>query len=264
MAIRTERRWAIALRTHDGGIHTEAHDTRSRLGANRLALVRGVVAVAEAIGIGLDAMRVWLRVTTGTNATRRDLAPTLAGIGSSVLLLFVAGPAIAVAATRWHGAGADAAEAGLRVAMLVVYLALVGRSAAVARLFGYHGAEHEVIGAFEQLGRMPSPEEARRIGPVHDRCGTTFAMLFVIVAGVLYPIVPRSPLWAGAIVRIALVPVVCALSYELMRIAARERDARWARIVIWPGRAAQRLTTREPDDGQLEVAAAALRELLSG
>src|SRR5207237_566290 len=82
----------------------------------------------------------------------------------------------------------------------------------------------------------------------HDRCGTNFATLFVLVAGFVDALVPRTPLWAGAIWRVLLVPLVAAIAYEVMRLAAREHGEVWSRVVTWPGRAAQRLTTREPTD----------------
>jgi uncharacterized protein YqhQ len=155
--------------------------------------------------------------------------------------------------------GADAAEAALRVAMLFVYLALVYRSSAARELFAYHGAEHKTIAAYEQLGMLPQVRDARRFGPVHDRCGTNFIVLFAVVSGLVYSFVSRTPLVIGAVVRIVLVPVVAALAYEAMRAAARDHTLRF---LVWPGRLAQRLTTCEPADAQLEVACAALERLL--
>ena len=93
------------------------------------------------------------------------------------------------------------------------------------------------------------------------RCGTTFIALFVIACGVVFGFVPRTPLWLGALLRIALTPVVVALAYEVMRGAASEPRALWARAISWPGRALQRITTREPGDDELDVAVAALETL---
>jgi uncharacterized protein YqhQ len=214
--------------------------------------------------MGIQAIAASVRVTTGADSGPRDVASTLGAVAFTFLVLFVAGPGVAVGATGLHGAAADFAEAAARVAMFVVYLALVSRSASAAELFRYHGAEHKVIAAYERLREVPSIDDARNESPVHNRCGTNFAMLFVIVAGFAFAPVPRAPLWAGGVLRIVLVPVVAALAYELMRLAARERDEAWARIATSPGRAAQRLTAREPTTAQLEVARAALETVLSG
>jgi len=211
--------------------------------------------------VGLHALLVSVRVTTRAEPSRGQVAATLAAIGGSALVLFVTAPSIAIGATNLHGITAAAAEAATRVAMLVVYLLLVSRSRGAAQLFRYHGAEHKTIRAFERLGRVPFLKEARDVGPIHDRCGTNFAMLFVLCAGVVYAIVPRSPLWVGALWRVVLVPLVGSLAYELMRLAAHEERELWARIVVWPGRAAQRLTTAEPGDDELDVAIAALTAL---
>ena len=101
------------------------------------------------------------------------------------------------------------------------------------------------------------------MSPVHERCGSTFLSLFVIESGIVFAFVPRVPLWWGALLRIALTPVVVALAYETMRAAAHEPRALWSRAVTFPGRALQRITTREPDDDELDVAIAALETLLA-
>lgn len=256
--MRTPQRWAVAVRRPDGAIHSEAHDVRT-LGSRGVlarALVRGPVALVDAIRIALEAISVAVRVATGVQTQRREALTPLVAVGLSILALFVAGPGFAIGAAGLHGAGGAAAEAVLRAAMLVVYLAVVSRSRTAAELFAYHGAEHKVIAAYEKLQRLPSIDDARPFSPVHDRCGTNFVTLFVIVAGFLYTPLTRAPI--GALWRVLLVPVVASLAFELMRLAAREHGEVWSRAVTWPGRAAQRLTTREPDDAELEVARAAL------
>jgi uncharacterized protein YqhQ len=264
--MRTPDRWAVAVRAPDGSIYSEAHPVRSVAASHpfaRRALVRGPVALVEAMTVALDAIRVAIRVATGADPDRRQVATTLGAAGFTFLVLFVAGPGVAVGAAHVGGVGGAAAEAAVRLAMFAVYLLLVSRSRGASQLFAYHGAEHKVIAAFERAGVLPSREQARAASPVHDRCGTNFATLIVLCAGVVYAVVPRAPLWAGALWRALLFPVVGAVAYEIMRLAAREHTQLWARVVTWPGRAAQRITTREPHDAQLEVAHAALERLLA-
>jgi uncharacterized protein YqhQ len=143
--------------------------------------------------------------------------------------------------------------------MLLVYLGALSRSSFARRLFAYHGAEHKAIAACERAGRMPSAEEARAESPIHVRCGTDFIALFVIACGVVFSFVAREPWWFATIVRVALVPVVMIFAYELMRLAARFEGSLGSRLVTWPGRALQRITTRAPSEDQLEVALAAVR-----
>lgn len=252
------------MRRADGLLHIERHSVPEATGVRRAlskTLLRGLAALADAVHVGVRGLQVAFRIGTGAELTRRQLMQVFGVLGGSVLVVFVAGPGIA-ASVLAPDAAADAVEGAGRVAMFVLYLALVSRSASGRRLFSYHGAEHKVIAAFERRGRMPEPDDARASSPVHPRCGTNFLTLCVVVCGVVYAFVPRLPVWTGAAWRVGLVPVVCVLAYELMRSAARRPGAAWARAVTFPGRAAQRLTTREPAPEQLEVALAALGELV--
>lgn len=257
--------WAIAVRRPDGGLHLGRHPVPQATGLRRVLSrtpIRGLAALGDAMHVGVRALQVAVRIGTGDELTRTQLIQVFGVLGTSVLVVFVAGPGIAAAAIPSSDMIADAVEAAGRLAMFVVYLALVSRSASGRRLFAYHGAEHKVIGAFERRGAMPANEDAWLSSPVHPRCGTNFLTLCVLVSGVVYALVPRSPVWTGAAWRMLLVPVVAAGAYELMRSAARSPRAVWARAVTFPGRAAQRLTTREPSPDQLEVAMAAIGELV--
>jgi uncharacterized protein YqhQ len=231
------------------------HDRFVRL---RGTALRGIAALADAVSIGWRALATAARVSSALRAEDDQLAIVFVPVLVAVLGVFVVVPD-AVAA-RWTGIGADVAEAGGRAAMLVVYLLAVSRSHQARRLFAYHGAEHKTIAAFERHARVPTLEECRSESPVHVRCGSDFVALFVLAGGVIFSLVTRRPLWLGALARVALMPVVAALGYELMRAAARGGAAWWARALTWPGRALQRITTREPDDGMIEIALTALRE----
>jgi uncharacterized protein YqhQ len=214
------------------------------------------------MSVGTKALQVAVRITTGAEMAPGQIRSTLAVLGASVLVVFVALPGGIVGAAGYVGTTGDVLEATGRLAMFVVYLFVAARSAAARRLFSYHGAEHKTIAAFERSGALPAGDDVRAASPIHPRCGTNFLTLSLIVAGVLYWFVPRVPVWAGIGWRVLLAPVVAALAYEVMRSAARAGDALWARAVTWPGRLAQRVTTREPTDDQIEVARAALAELM--
>ncbi|MGH7859371.1 MAG: DUF1385 domain-containing protein [Candidatus Binatia bacterium] len=246
-------------------MHVERHPVPEATGFRRVlsrTALRGLAALADAMHVGVRALQVAVRIGTGDELTRPQLLQVFGVLGVSVLVVFVAGPGVAAAAIPAPDAVADVAEGTGRLAMFVLYLALVARSASGRRLFSYHGAEHKTIAAFERRGGMPAVDDARASSPVHPRCGTNFLTLCVLVAGVVYAFVPRSPVWTGAAWRVLLVPAVAVGAYELMRIAARSSGAVWARVVTMPGRTAQRLTTREPSPDQLEVAMAAIGELL--
>lgn len=247
------------MRRPDGEIVTETRDVPQRWTALRRSIARGPAALAEAVSIGLEALKISVRESAGVVPTSGQMASTLAAVGAGVIALFIIAPAVFV--SGWSDPVADVLEGGLRAVVLLVYLVTISRSAAATRLFGYHGAEHKVIAAFERGGGMPTMDEARAPSPVHPRCGTSFIALFVIVAGVVHAFVPRTPVWAGAAWRVLLLPVDAALAYELMRATARYERSIVAGLISLPGRALQRLTTREPADDQLEVALAAFAAL---
>jgi uncharacterized protein YqhQ len=260
VCVRTSERWAVAVRRPDATIHTEAHALTERWPRLRKSFLRGPVALADAVSVGLRASDIAIRESTGVTS-EGGAGVVLAPVAVAILAIFVGLPAIA--ARSWTDIAGDVAEASVRAAMLLVYLGALSRSAFARRLFAYHGAEHKAIAACERAGRMPTADEAGAESPVHVRCGTDFISLFVITCGVVFSFVGRDP-WLFAIaVRVALVPVVMVLAYELMRLAARFEGSLGSRLVTWPGRALQRITTREPSDDQLEVALAALRTAIA-
>ncbi|MEX0873830.1 MAG: DUF1385 domain-containing protein [Actinomycetota bacterium] len=251
----------MAIRRPDGSIHTERHDVFD--GRRRLdkTIARGPAALGQAIGIGLRALRIALREQTGAEPAPGQMLASLIPVGATALLIFVV--AASLLAAQWEGATGDVAEALLRAVAVLLYLLALARSDQSKRLFSYHGAEHKVIATFEALGEPPTAAQARSASPVHMRCGTNFVALYVIAAGLIHSVLPREPWWAGGLWRLLVFPVVVAVAYELMRSAARFPHALWSRAVTWPGRLLQRITTREPDDAQLEVAEAALRAALA-
>jgi len=255
--IRTPDAWAVAIRKPDGTIHRERHVIETGVA---LPLVRGPAMISSALRIGVRALRVAVRETTGVEPAARQLAVTFGAAGVAILAIFIVAPGVLIGG---HGITGAFIEAVIRLAMLVAYLFVISRSAQTRQVLRYHGAEHKVIAAYERGGTIPMRSQAALVSPIHMRCGTTFIALFVIVCGVVFAVVPRTPLWIGALARVALTPVVVALAYEVMRGAARESRAVWARAVSWPGRALQHITTREPDGDELDVAIAALDSLLA-
>lgn len=152
-------------------------------------------------------------------------------------------------------------EGLVRLALLVGYLAAVGRLPDVQRVFAYHGAEHKTVNAYE-AGASLEPQEVRRYPVAHVRCGTAFLLLVALIFVLLGSLLGRPPLWLRALSRLALIPIVAGLAYEVMRFSARHQRHPFFRILVAPGLWLQRLTTREPEEPMLEVAIAALRKVL--
>lgn len=163
----------------------------------------------------------------------------------------------------------------LRVAVFVLYIWLIGRMDDIKRMFGYHGAEHKTIHCFEH-GLDLTPENARSFPRLHVRCGTAFLITVMIVAILVYTVTPLNALisaWGvpdGATkfllviaARIVLMPLIAGISYEItVKWAGKHPSNPLVKVILWPGMQMQRLTTREPDDGQVECAIAAMKRVL--
>jgi uncharacterized protein YqhQ len=164
---------------------------------------------------------------------------------------------------RWIGDGwlNLTVEGLIRLALLIGYLALIGRVPGIQRVFMYHGAEHKTINCFE-AGEPLDVEHVRRASRVHTRCGTGFLLIVVVVSIVVFAFLGNPPLLLRILSRVLLVPVIASIAYELMRLGAANYRLRVIRWLMAPSLALQGLTTREPDDGQMECAIVALERVL--
>lgn len=159
---------------------------------------------------------------------------------------------------------ANLIEGVIRLVVFFAYIGLISRMAHVQRVFEYHGAEHKAINTLES-GLPITLENARAASRIHPRCGTNFIFIVLITAIVVFSIVPRHTFHDGLLpvlstigLRLLLLPVVAGVAFEILKWAGANRDKKWAQTLIAPGLWTQYLTTRVPDDGQIEVAIAAL------
>jgi len=273
--MRGPRNWAVAVRTPTGGI---AHVARTidplaaRHWSLRLPIVRGVVALGESLAIGFRALGVSARYAAQEEAEGYDEPAEigrwalafafLVAIGFAVMM-FKVGPALlADLLPISNGDWFVLVEGLIRVAVFVAYLALLSFIPSLRRVFEYHAAEHKAINAYE-AGEDLTPEIAQRYSLIHPRCGTAF-LLWVMVIGVFIYALLGRPVWYWLIIsRIALLPVIAGVAYELIRFAGKHSGNRVVMTLLAPGLWLQRLTTREPTLDQLEVSIRALREVLA-
>jgi uncharacterized protein YqhQ len=150
----------------------------------------------------------------------------------------------------------------VRISIFLGYLVLISRMPDLQRVFEYHGAEHKTISCYE-AGEALTPENAQRFSRFHPRCGTSFLLLVMIVAIVVFAPLGKLDWHWLFISRIVGIPIVAGLAFELIKWFGKNRTKRWARVLMWPGIQLQRLTTREPDLSQLAVAIAALQGVLA-
>ena len=153
-------------------------------------------------------------------------------------------------------------EGGVRIVIFLAYLFLVSRMKDIQRVFEYHGAEHKTIAAYEH-GEELTPENARKYSRLHPRCGTSFLLIVMIISIIFFSFLKWETVWQRMLYRLLLLPVVAGVSYEIIKFAGRS-DSKFVKWLTSPGLALQLLTTREPDDSQLEVAIAALKSVMTG
>lgn len=152
------------------------------------------------------------------------------------------------------------AEGVLRVVIFLIYLILISRLKDIKRIFEYHGAEHKTIHCFEHQEEL-TVENARKYTTLHPRCGTNFLFIVMIVSIVVFSFLKWPDLYTRIVSRVLLLPVVAGISYEVIKIAGHS-DNKIIAALIYPGLLLQKLTTREPDDSQIEVAIASLKSVL--
>jgi uncharacterized protein YqhQ len=153
-------------------------------------------------------------------------------------------------------------EGGVRLALFLTYLWLIGFMPDIRRVFAYHGAEHKTINAYE-AGAPLTPTSVARFSTAHTRCGTSFLLSVMVISILVFAPFHFDNLFLRLASRLLLIPVVAGIAYEFMRFTAAHTDSPFVRGVIAPGLALQKLTTREPDESMLEVAITALKPVLA-
>ncbi len=268
---------AVAIRHPDGGIVWQAERLDSFLHRNRFArapFFRGLVVLYETLVVGMR----WLMrsgtvaaagegVEMGRGSIAAMLVVTLAfAIGLFTLLPLMLSRGVAQVTV---GTGQilveQLFEALIQVAIFVGYLLLVGRTGEIRRVFQYHGAEHMTIHALEHEDPLTTAE-VRKYPTAHPRCGTEFLVVFIILNiiffGVLSALLVGQPIAMHVLGRILLIPVMASIAYELLRFGAKYRANPVVRWIFMPGMLLQNITTKQPDDGMIEVAIASMQEAL--
>jgi uncharacterized protein YqhQ len=267
--------WAVAVRTPSGDIAHVAQKVESKMAKHRLfrlPIIRGVMALGESLAIGFRALAISANYAAqeegedgqevSTELSRGALIFAFAVAIVFALLLFKVGPALIVdKLVPVHSGGWFVVVEGLvRVTIFILYLFLISLLPDLRRVFEYHAAEHKAINAYE-AGEPLEPEIVQRYSLIHPRCGTAFLLWVMVIAVFVFAFFGR-PAWYWLVVtRIAFLPLIAGIAYELIRFAGKHQN-RIVMTILAPGLWLQRLTTREPTLDQLEVSIRALREVL--
>lgn len=270
--MRGRRSLAIAVRRPD---HEIAVDTKPVGGLSRKVrflrwpMVRGVVMLVESLIIGMQALMY--SANQAIDDGEEELSPIELG-GTLVIAiglfiaLFIVLPNLVASWLQNVLVGrvvlANLAEGLIRVGIFLLYVAGISKMKDIQRVFEYHGAEHKVIHTYEHDLEL-TVDNAKRYSTLHPRCGTNFLLIVMIVSIAIFTLLGKQTLLMRIASRVLLLPLVAGVSYEVMKIAAHPRFSRYVGWMSYPGMMLQKLTTREPDDSQIEVAIKALSTVLA-
>ena len=278
---------ATAVRKSDGSIIIDKMPVSSivsKYKLKKIPIVRGVVAFVESLVTGMKCLmfsadqmdiedeegyqpskfETWLDDKFGDKI--KDIAiyfSVVVAILFSIGLFMLLPNALATVVgffTKNHII-LNLAEGVIRMSIFLCYLILVSKMKEIQRVFEYHGAEHKTIATYES-GAELTVENARKHSRLHPRCGTSFLLIVMVVSIIIFSFLRWGSMWQNMLYRLLLMPVVAGISYEMIKIAGKSKN-KCVLVLTKPGLWLQKVTTREPDDSQLEVAIASLKAVLT-
>ena len=258
---------AVAVRQPDGQINVinkilpKIYQGKLR----DLPFIRGIITLIETIALGIETL--FHSAQIAMSEEEEQISPlTLWGTAAISIIIsigiFFVGPLLLTNYFIYpyieSAIIANLIEGVLRIAIFILYLWLISFMSDIKRVFAYHGAEHKTVNAYE-YGASLEVEQVIKYSTAHTRCGTSFLLIVLVIAIVVFALMGKPPLWLGILSRIILLPVVAAIGYEFVRLGARYAHNPVVRVILSPGLLLQSMTTREPDEKQLEVAIVALK-----
>ena len=282
--MRGPEKTAIAVRLPDGNIHMKTQPSPKPSKWGKIPLIRGVVNFVSSMVQGTkvlmysadvleenypeeyekDKFDVWVENKLGKEKAWKILM--ILSVAVAIVLSVVIFMLLPTVVVGFLSSFTDSiillnlAEGIMRLVIFVAYIALIARMSDIKTVFQYHGAEHKTIHCFEN-GLELTPENAQQFYTLHPRCGTSFLMFVMVIAVLTHALMGWPNVWLRIISRILVLPLIAGLSYELLKWAGRS-DNVIVKVLSMPGLYLQKLTTREPDEKQLEVAIAAMKAVL--
>ena len=267
--MRSKHFWAMAVRRPDKTISTILFKDSSLTGKHKVfgfIFIRGIISLIESMALGFKALSYSVNEATGAEIkfSRKEMIISIIiavvfAVGVFFILPTVIGrtfsgflPNIIVY---------NIMEGLIRIGLFLIYILAVSQLRDIKRIFQYHGAEHKTIQAYENNEEL-KPENVKKYSTIHVRCGTSFLFIVMIVAIFVFAFLGKQPVIWRIISRILLIPVIAGISYELIRLAGKFSKHRIINILFYPGLLLQKITTREPDSGQIEVAISSFKKVL--
>ena len=268
--MRGARHMCLAVRTPQGEIITHCEGLNPRLyqgWISKMPFVRGLTMLWDALGLGIRALMFSADVAMGEEDAKFSGPVAWGTVIVSMALavgFFFVGPLLFVSLIdRWVTSSflSNLLEGMVRLSIFLAYVWAIGFLPDIRRVFGYHGAEHKTINAYER-GDELTVEKVQDNSAVHVRCGTAFLLVVAVISILVFSLLGRPPMLLRIASRLFLIPVIAGIAYEFIKFSAAHQRYWIMRALIAPGLWLQGLTTRQPDRSMLEVAIAALQRLL--
>lgn len=231
-----------------------------------LPILRGSVALIEAMVIGMNALTFSANQVgeeEEEELSTMEIIITIAIAIGLAMLLFVAAPVLITNFLHQHigDFGRSLVEGVVRISLFVGYVVLIGRMKDIRRVFQYHGAEHKVIHTYE-AGQELTVENAKKFSALHPRCGTSFILIVLMLTILVFTFIGQTGPFMRIGIKILLMPLIAGIAYELIKFSGKNAHKNWVKWMITPGLWMQQLTTKEPEDSQIQVAIKALQAVM--
>jgi len=268
--MRSPTYYATAVRTPQGRIVIQKNRyvaLAHRFKVLGLPILRGAIGLVETMWIGVQSLSYSATQAMDEDSDARPRGKffsTLSVLGS-VAFAFGAAFVLFFLLPLWltellpveSGLWFNLIDGVFRLTIFLAYIIAIAQWRDMRRIFQYHGAEHKTIYAFEN-GDDLTVDNARVYTTLHPRCGTSFLLVVMLVSIFVFALLGKPQTWGDRLLRFAMIPLIGGISFEFIKLSARERLVRLLKPAIWPGLTLQKVTTREPSDDMLEVAIAAL------
>jgi len=233
----------------------------------RIPFLRGVIVLLEALVLGIQALFRSANISLEEEDTEISnltlIGALLVSLSFAVAVFFLA-PLFLADLIYPHSNSyliSNIVEGLIRIGIFLLYIGAINLIPDIRRVFAYHGAEHKAVNAYEN-GAPLEVDAVRQYSTAHIRCGTSFLLVVMVLAIIVFALVDQSELWLRILSRIVLVPVIAGVGYEIIQLGVNHADNPLTRVLLTPGLLLQAMTTRQPDDSQLEVAITALKEVV--
>jgi uncharacterized protein YqhQ len=267
--MRSPFKYAIAVRKPDKEIILKTGKLRSlsnRIKFLKWPIFRGIINLIESLTLGLKALTYSAEQATGEEDKINNVEMFFTILIAFVLfiLIFIALPTTIARYLDRYLSGLivyNLFEGILRIGIFIFYLYFISKIKDIKRVFEYHGAEHKVIYAYE-AGEELNVDNVKKYSTLHPRCGTSFIFIVLIISILVFSLLGKQTLLLRITYRVAIIPLIAGLSYEILKLSAKNMDKIFIKWVVMPGLWFQKLTTKEPDEAQIEVAIKALKGVL--